>query len=125
MLKAMAFTARIGRARTVQAAPLSPCSAMTPRIISVSYTHLDVYKRQDLYPRRELVYRQGQSIFHDACGLSPPHQGDELGIPALPTAKRLDSAEKRCSESVISVNLYLSLIHILLVEEVMEMDCSF
>ena len=58
------------------------------------------------YPRRELVYRQGQGIFYEAGRLSPPQQVDERGIHALPTAKRLDGAEKRCSESVISVNLY-------------------
>ena len=50
--------------------------------------------------------RQVQSIFHEAGRLPPPQQVDERGIPALPTAKRLDGAEKRCSESVISVNLY-------------------
>ena len=33
ILKAMAFTARIGRARTDRTAPSSPCSATTPRII--------------------------------------------------------------------------------------------
>ena len=60
----------------------------------------------DLYPRRELVYRQGQGIFHEAGRIPSPQQVDERGIPALPKTEQLDGAKKRCSESVISINLY-------------------
>ena len=61
--------------------------------------------RAHLHPRGELVFRQGQSLFHEAGGLSPPQQVDERGIPAFPAAKRLVSAEKRCSESLVPADL--------------------
>ncbi len=61
--------------------------------------------RADLHPRGELVFRQGQGIFHEAGGLPSPQQVDERGIPALPAAKRLGGAEKRCSESLIPADL--------------------
>ncbi len=51
------------------------------------------------------IFRQGQGIFHEAGGLSPPQQVDERGIPALPAAKRLDGAEKRCFESLVPADL--------------------
>ncbi len=52
-------------------------------------------------------FRQGQKpFFHEVGRLPSPQQVDERGIPALPAAKRLGGAEKRYSESVISVNLY-------------------
>ena len=57
------------------------------------------------YPRRELVYRQGQGIFHEAGRLPAPQQVDERGIPALPAAEQLDGAEKHCSESLIPADL--------------------
>ena len=50
-------------------------------------------------------HAQGQGIFHEAGGLSSPQQVDERGIPALPAAKRLGGAEKRCSESLIPADL--------------------
>ena len=50
-------------------------------------------------------FRHGQSLFHEAGRLSSPQQVDERGIPALPTAKRLDGAEKRCSEGVLPADL--------------------
>ena len=61
--------------------------------------------RADLHPRGELVFRQGQGIFHEAGGISPPQQVDERGIPVLPAAERLDGAEKHCSESFVPINL--------------------
>ena len=61
--------------------------------------------RADLHPRGELVFRQGQGIFHEAGGLPSPQQVDERGILALPAAKRLGGAEKRCSESLIPADL--------------------
>ena len=42
-------------------------------------------------------FRQGRGIFVIG-GLSSPQQVDERGILALPAAKRLGGAEKRCSE---------------------------
>ncbi len=64
-------------------------------LIAPTFTHAE-----------KLVSRQGQSIFHEAGRLSPPQQVDERGIPALSASEWLDGAEKRCSEGVISVNLY-------------------
>ena len=61
--------------------------------------------RADLHPRGELVFRQGQGIFHEAGGLPSPQQVDERGILALPAAIRLGGAEKRCSESLIPADL--------------------
>ena len=61
--------------------------------------------RADLHPRGELVFRQGQGIFHEAGGLPSPQQMDERGIPAFPAAKRLDGAEKRCPESFVPADL--------------------
>ena len=58
-----------------------------------------------LYPRGKLVFRQGQSLFHEAGRLSSPQQVDERGIPALPTAKRLGGAEKRCSKGILPADL--------------------
>ena len=43
--------------------------------------------------------------FHEAGGLPSPQQVDERGILALPAAKRLGGAEKRCSESLIPADL--------------------
>ena len=40
-----------------------------------------------------------------AGGLPTPQQMDERGIPALPTAKRLDGAGKRCVESLVPADL--------------------
>ena len=53
----------------------------------------------------ELVYRQGQGIFHEAGRLPSPQQVDERGIPALPKAEQLDGAEKRCAESLVPADL--------------------
>ena len=61
--------------------------------------------RAHLYPCGKLFFRQGQGIFHEACGLPSPQQVDERGIPALPTAKRLGGAEKRCAESILPADL--------------------
>ena len=61
--------------------------------------------RADLHPRGKLVFRQGQSLFHEAGRLPSPQQVDERGIPALPAAKRMGGAEKRCAESLIPVDL--------------------
>ena len=47
-----------------------------------------------------------RAFFYEDGRLPSPQQVDERGIPALSAAKRLGGAEKRCSESVISVNLY-------------------
>ena len=58
-----------------------------------------------LYPRGKFVSRQGQGIFHEAGRLPSPQQMDERGIPVLPAAKRLVSTEKRCSESLIPIDL--------------------
>ena len=58
-----------------------------------------------LYPRGKFVSRQGQSLFHEAGRLPSPQQMDERGIPALPTAKRLGGAEKRCSEGILPADL--------------------
>ena len=49
--------------------------------------------RADLHPRGELVFRQGQGIFHEAGGLSSPQQVDERGILALPAANGWAVAE--------------------------------
>ena len=46
-----------------------------------------------------------RAFFMKLCGLSPPQQVDERGIPVLPTAKWLDGAEKRCSESILPADL--------------------
>ena len=43
--------------------------------------------------------------FYEAGGLPSPQQVDEGGIPALPTAKRLGGAEKRCSEGILPADL--------------------
>ena len=48
---------------------------------------------------------KGQGIFHEAGRFPSPQQVDERGIPALPTAKRLGGAEKRCSEGVLPADL--------------------
>ena len=64
-----------------------------------------VLDRAHLYPCGKLVFRQGQGIFHEAGRLPSPQQVDERGIPALPTAKRLDGAEKRCAESILPADL--------------------
>ena len=61
--------------------------------------------RADLHPRGKLVFRQGQGIFYEACGLSPPQQVDERGIPALSKSEWLDGAEKRCFESLVPADL--------------------
>ena len=61
--------------------------------------------RAHLYPRGKFVSRQGQSLFHEAGRLPSPQQMDERGIPALPTAKRLGGAEKRCSEGILPADL--------------------
>ena len=53
----------------------------------------------------KLVFRQGQSLIHEAGRLSSPQQVDERGIPVLPASKRLDGAEKRCSESILPADL--------------------
>ena len=50
-------------------------------------------------------FRQGQSLFHEACGLSPPQQVDERGIPALSKSEWLDGAEKRCSKGILPADL--------------------
>lgn len=41
----------------------------------------------------------------DAVIVSNAQQVDERGIPALPTAKRLGGAEKRCSKGVLPADL--------------------
>ena len=64
-----------------------------------------VFDCAHLHPCGKLVFRQGQGIFYEACGLSPPQQVDERGIPALPTAKQLGGAEKRCSKGVLPADL--------------------
>ena len=64
-----------------------------------------VAHRTHLHPRRKLVFRQGQGIFYEACGLSSPQQVDERGIPALPKSEWLDGAEKRCSKGVLPADL--------------------
>ena len=46
-----------------------------------------------------------KAFFHEAGRLPSPQQMDERGIPALPAAKRLVSTEKRCSESLIPIDL--------------------
>ena len=51
-------------------------------------------------------FRQGQGIFHEAGRLPSPQQVDERGILEFSAAEWLDGAKKRCSESVISINLY-------------------
>ena len=50
--------------------------------------------------------QKGESVFHEARGLSSPQQVDERGISDFPAAERLDGTEKRGSESIIPVNLY-------------------
>ena len=62
--------------------------------------------RAHLHSCGKLFFRQGESVFYEAGGLSAPQQVDERGIPALPAAKRLDGAEKRRAESILSINLY-------------------
>ena len=64
-----------------------------------------VAHRTHLYPCGKLVFRQGQGIFYEACGLSPPQQVDECGIPALSKSEWLDGAEKRCSEGILPADL--------------------
>lgn len=61
--------------------------------------------RTHLYPCGKLFFRQGQGIFHEAGRLPSPQQVDEREIPALPTAKRLGGAEKRCAESILPADL--------------------
>ena len=46
-----------------------------------------------------------RAFFHEAGRLPPPQQVDERGIPVLPAAKRLDGAEERRAESVLSTDL--------------------
>ena len=53
----------------------------------------------------ELVFRQGQSLFHEARRIPSPQQVDERGIPALSKSEWLDGAEKRCSEGVLPADL--------------------
>ena len=62
--------------------------------------------RADIHPRGKFVFRQGESVFYEAGGLSPSQQVDERGISDFSAAERLDGAEKRCSESILPVNLY-------------------
>ena len=66
-------------------------------LIAPTFTHV--------YPCGKLVLRQGQGIFYEACGLSPPQQVDERGIPALSKSEWLDGAEKRCSEGILPADL--------------------
>ncbi len=54
---------------------------------------------------RKLVFRQGQSLFHETGRLSSPQQMDERGIPALSKSEWLDGAEKRCSKGVLPADL--------------------
>ena len=61
--------------------------------------------RADLHPRGKLVFRQGQSLFHETGRLSSPQQMDERGIPALSKSEWLDGAEKRCSKGVLPADL--------------------
>ena len=49
------------------------------------------------------MFRLG--IFYEDGRLPSPQQVDERGIPALPTAKRLGGAEKRCSEGILPADL--------------------
>ena len=56
-------------------------------------------------PRGKFVSRQGQGIFFEACGLSPPQQVDERRIPALSKSEWLDGAEKSCSEGILPADL--------------------
>ena len=60
----------------------------------------------DLHPRGKFVFRQGESVFYEARRLSPSQQVDERGISDFFAAERLDGAKKRCSESILPVNLY-------------------
>ena len=46
-----------------------------------------------------------RAFFYEACGLSPPQQVDERGIPALSKSEWLDGAEKRCSKGVLPADL--------------------
>ena len=48
---------------------------------------------------------KGQMAVNKMCirDSPSPQQVDERGIPALPTAKRLDGAEKRCSEGILQI----------------------
>lgn len=46
-----------------------------------------------------------RAFFYEACGLSPPQQVDERGIPALSKSEWLDGAEKRCFESLVPADL--------------------
>ena len=47
-----------------------------------------------------------RAFFMKRCaGFPSPQQVDERGIPALPTAKWLDGAEKRCSEGILPADL--------------------
>ncbi len=46
-----------------------------------------------------------KAFFMKRVRLSPPQQVDERGIPALPTAERLDGAEKHCSEGLLPADL--------------------
>ena len=46
-----------------------------------------------------------RAFFMKRVGFPPPQQVDERGIPALPTAKRLGGAEKRCSEGILPADL--------------------
>ncbi|MEI3240662.1 MAG: class I SAM-dependent methyltransferase [Lachnospiraceae bacterium] len=61
--------------------------------------------RAHLYPCGKLVFRQGQGIFYEACGLSPPQQVDERRIPRFLKSEWLDGAEKRCSEGILPADL--------------------
>ena len=54
---------------------------------------------------KQLCLLYTSSLFHEAGRLPSPQQMDERGIPALPTAKRLGGAEKRCSEGILPADL--------------------
>ncbi len=59
----------------------------------------------DLYPRGQLLFGEGQSVFHEAGGLSAAQQMDECRLSFVPAGKRLDGAEKHRAESVLPTDL--------------------
>ena len=61
--------------------------------------------KDDLYPRRKLIFRQGQSLFHEARRLSPSQQVDERGISDFSAAERLDGTEKHRAEGILPADL--------------------
>ena len=77
-------------------------------LVAPTFTRVGKGRRNqhaDLYPRGQLLFGEGQSIFHEAGGLSAAQQMDECRLSFVPAGKRLDGAEKHRAESVLPTDL--------------------